>query len=256
MNTQRTDFLSKFTGEISGLNYVLLNYSNRADAAWTRDRTFEILISREDYPSLLYILSNANHVKTIRTRSGFCEQLVEIKFKDHSRLLFKIKICIRKKGFILMSASEILEGAKQVNDRIKVPLPAHQFEYFLLKSTLDNKPFSAKAQEFIDKLSFEERAQIFAHIVPKYKVVINLLDDLIDHRQRYRHRIIATLRKSRHNKGIRFFINHFYSAYTYIRFRFFDRWQALRVSDSEGQPTHAEPRHLLEMLQKYSVNRT
>ena len=203
----RQKFLSFLMKECSGLNYVLLNYINDDITDFPVDEKLEMLIEKGDYRTLLYVISKGKEIIKFKHIKNLSSNGICIKFKDRSSLNLEIKTTIERKGAVLMSTEDVFRYSVRNTQNIKVPAPCHEFEYVLLNALLNKRDVSEKYKAYFSKYSFNVRSKIFAHITPKYHLVINVLDDLYSFQKNNYRKIKAGIKSHRHNKGSRLFFN-------------------------------------------------
>lgn len=235
MNTERTYFLEKIIKEISGLNYVFLNYFFDSPEQIPSDLPVEILIDKEDYTTLLYVISSSRRITLLRTKYGMASQIVEIHFADFSSVVLKIKAALTGNGNVLMNTEDVLKTSATLMSSVKVPSPGYQFEYSLLNSTLNKVNVPEYQQKYFAKMNFDERSQIFAHITSKYKFVIHLLDDLYLFQKRNYRKINSAVSKDKVNSGLRFLIHKVQFAFKFLYTLLFASWQEINLKEQTAK---------------------
>jgi len=235
MNTERIFFINRLIKEISGLNYVLLNYFFDDVEQIPTGMPIEILIDKDDYTTLLYVISSSGRISFLRTRYGMRSQVIEIRFADLSSVVLKIKAAIAASGSILMEANDILKTARIVKSSVRIPSAGFQFEYALLNSALKKSNIPQYQQEYFGEMNFEKRSQIFAHITAKYKFVIHLLDDLYPFHSRNYSKIKSAIHRNKKNSGVHFFIHKVQFFLQYMFTLFFARWKEISLTGQNAR---------------------
>ncbi|MEO5570061.1 MAG: hypothetical protein ABIT08_02270 [Bacteroidia bacterium] len=255
MTTARNRFISFLIKECSGLNYVLLNYIYYDLAQIPSHETLEFLIDKDDYKTLLYVISSAKEIKSLKSRKEVGVQIIKIVFADHSSFVMKIKIELSRNGIILMNSREMLKHSLTNNENIKIPAPCYQFENILLSSIFNKKDVDEKFRNYFSNFNFETRSKIFAHIRPKYNFILNVLDDLYAFNDNNYSKIRNTIKSQKQNKGWRYSFHKIVFAFDYlIRFSV-TRWEQLRGTESHSENQRTVSHELKNLLQRNSLIR-
>ncbi len=237
--TKRNQFLSFFIKECSGLNYVLPSYIYSELAHLPATEPLEILIDPEDWSSMLYVISNGKAIRALRTSRTLYAQKIKITFSDSTSLILMVMTKIERNGMVLMKANQVLESAVQLPDAIKVPVPCHQFEYILFKSLLIKRDMEEKYRSYFKDFDAKVRRDVFSHIIPKYKFVINLIEDLFYYDKKFYRKINYTLAVQKENRGWRFLLHEtfFFSSLLFVAILNSGSWisDKFRISIS-GKP--------------------
>jgi|GEM_PF-3321705 len=256
MTTARYRFINFLLKECSGLNYVLLKYIYDDILQIPSDEKLEILMDKEDYKSLLYVISSAREITHIRSKRNVRSQIVNIKFSDHSSLELKIKIDIERKGIVLMNSSSVLRSAIVNKQNIKVPAPYHQFEYILLTGLLNRKDVEEKFRNYFSTFSFDQRSKIFAHLCPKYKFVLNVLDELYLFTNNNYHKVLNTIKGQKQNRGWKYAYHKSVFAYDYVISTFTRSWKQVNNQATGVEQTTNFSSELNNLLQKNALIRS
>lgn len=248
MTTARYRFINFLLRECSGLNYVLLKYIHDDIEQFSSGEKLEILIDKEDYKTLLYVISSAREISRIKSEKNVSAQRINIKFSDHSSLDIKIKIDIERRGIVLMKSRDILRSSIINKQNIKLPAPCFQFEYILLSAILNKTDVEERFRSYFSNFSFEIRSKIFAHIRPKYNFILNVLDELYKFSDGNYHKIVSTIKAQRQNKGWRYTFHKTVFAYNYLISTFVNGWQRFNergTHSSNGRTSSPELKDLL-----------
>ncbi len=203
MHLIKNQFAAHFFKEISGLNYVYLNCPCERALEAQGDEQAELLLNKEDYGALLYVITSFPRIRSIRTRKEFRAQYIQITFSDQSRFALKLMVEVMRAGKKLMEAPEVLASGGLTPEGIRTPGEGFRFEYLMLNSLFARRDMPAAYCQWVKALSDKERTAVFGHVVSKYRFVIHLLDDLFIYDARYRFRVRRILRVQSYNK--RFF---------------------------------------------------
>jgi hypothetical protein len=255
MTTARYRFINFLLKECSGLNYVLLKYIHDDIVEFASNEKLEILIDKEDYKTLLYVISSAREISRIQSRKNVSTQIINIKFSDHSSLDIKIKIDIERRGIILMNSRAILRSSSINKQNIKVPAPCFQFEYILLSAILNKTDVEDRFRNYFSNFSFETRSKIFAHIRPKYNFILNILDELYTFSDGNYHKIVNTIKAQKQNKGWRYTFHKIVFAYNYLGSTFVNGWQQFSERGSHSSNGRTASPELKDLLQRNALVR-
>jgi hypothetical protein len=248
MITSRHRFLNFLLKECSGLNYALLKYVYDDILQMPTSEKLEILIDKEDYKSLLYIISSGKGITSIRSKRNVSSQIISIKFSDHSSLDLKIKVDIERNGIVLMNSSEVLRHSVVTKQNIKTPAPYHQFEYILLSGLLNKIDVEERFRNYFSGFSFEERSKIFAYICPKYKFILNVLDELFPFSDDNYRKIAGTIKMQKQNRGWRYSFHKAAFVYDYVITGFMKGWMQFNNNQTSSAQINGtnELRNLLQ----------
>jgi thymidylate kinase len=83
----------------------------------------------------------------------------------------------------------------------------HNFEYILLFYLINGSDVPERYRAYFSTFSIEQRAEIFAHITGKYKVNINVLDELYEVNSRFTKKILGYVYGHGNNKAFHFLYN-------------------------------------------------
>lgn len=256
MATARYRFINFLLKECSGLNYVLLKYVYDDILQIPSDERLEILIEKEDYRSLLYVISSAKEITNIKSKRNVRSQIVNIKFSDHSSIEIKIKIDIERKGIFLMNSRQVLRASIVNKQNIKIPAPCYQFEHILLSGILNGKDVEEKFRNYFSNFNFEERSKIFAHICPKYKFVLNVLDELYLFNKNNFDKIESTIKAQKENRGWRYTFHKSVFVYDYLITTFMSGWDQLNKKENNSSDQGNVSSELKSLLQRNALVRT
>lgn len=253
MHTDRNQFLVFLAKECSGLNYVFLNYTFNSIFDIHSSDKLELLIDKEDYASLLYVISSGKDISKIKTKKVLYAQVIDIKFTDHSSLSFQIKTTIERNGIVLMNSSEILKESVYNEQHIKTPSPRHLFEYIVIYNLLQKKNVEDKIVNFFNAFSKETRAKIFAHIVPKYNFVINVLDELYFFGRTNYRKAHSKIGLSKQNRGLNFFIHKISFSISFVKMSIMNTWEQLLSQNVTVSGKKAVPNQIRAFLLRKAI---
>jgi len=239
MHLIKNQFTAHFFKEISGLNYVYLNCPGENALEALGDEQAELLLNKEDYGALLYVITSFPHIRSIRTRKEFRSQYIQLTFSDQSRFALKLMVEVMRAGKKLMEAPEVLASGGLTPEGIRTPGEGFRFEYLMLNALFARRDMPAAYCQWVKALSDKERTAVFGHVVSKYRFVIHLLDDLFIHDARHRFRVRRILRTQSYNKRI-------FRTFNTARFLFFrivnlltGSWK--RIDLQEGTEENPQP---------------
>ncbi len=255
MTTSRHRFINFLLKECSGLNYVLLKYIYNDILQMPASEKLEILIDKEDYKPLLYVVSSAKEITSIKSKRNVSSQIISIKFSDHSSLDLKIKVDIERNGIVLMSSSEVLKRSIVTTNNIKIPASYHQFEYILLSGLLNKVDVEERFRNYFSNFSFDERSKIFAHICPKYKFILNVLDELYTFSDGNYSKIVEAIKTQKQNKGWRYSLHKAVFIYDYLITNFIKGWMQFNNNKQISSTQINGTNELKNLLQRNALIR-
>lgn len=207
MKTDRNSFIAYFIKHITSLRYVFLKYLADSVDLIGENGDIDMLIDKKQLYRFLEIIRAGSNINRITIQQKSFVTFVSIYFDDHSYLELDLITRFDRKGLIYMDNEEVLENAVLNKENIKVPFSGHHFEYIMLFYMLNESDADKKYPEHFSKYSFEQRAEIFAYIRPKYDYVINTLDELLVFKNRIYQQTLSLIKEDEANKGIDRIVN-------------------------------------------------
>lgn len=253
MNTCRNRFIFFLVKNSSGLNYVLLKDVYNDITNLPAEHHLEMLVDPDDYSALLHVISTAKEISTIKTRKSLHSQIISLHFTDQTTLVLKIKISLERNGIVYMNAHEVLASAIINNENIKTPGLPYLFEHIMLSAILNKQDVNEKYREYFAGLDFKTRSKIFAHIRPKYNLVIHLLDDLYIFNNKHYRKIKKAINTEQQNTGWRFASHKIIFSFTFIVRLLINLFEHLSLSSSQVVNNSIPPVELKDFLQRKSM---
>ncbi len=249
----KNQFASFFFKEISGLNYVYLNHVGTDVTEIPTFSTIDLLVDREDYASLLYVITSFPHIRTIRTKKAFKTQYIQLRFADESVFSMKLLVALNRMGTKVMDAGAVLAGSRTTADGIRVPSAPHRFEYHFINAMISKEGLPEAFCHQVKGMSAEERTAIFGHLVSRYRFVIHLLDDLFSYQRKYRVRVKRTIRSEKPNRKIfRMFRSLFVLSY-WTR-NLFGAWKEIHLHPDSEEQARPLGNHIKAFLMKKAAS--
>ncbi len=231
MDCHSRKFLTHLQQHIAECNYVLLDFLPSHIRKRHAHYHLDLLVSKSHYNDLLSVLSVAESLNFLRTRMRQHSQEIELVFTDLSHLSISLRTDLHFGNLTYADVTQVFCSSRTEHG-FKVPSLAHTFEYHLLKSLAEKNDFPNAYNHYFSSCSFEERSQIFASIVPKYKFVINLLDDLMHYKSKNFRLVKQSLEKMKTNTGIHLLERWRYPLSGWMMTLFFGRWNYFYQSGS------------------------
>ncbi|MFI5218778.1 MAG: hypothetical protein ACHQNT_04755 [Bacteroidia bacterium] len=237
----------------SGLNYVLLKDIYDDITELPQEHQLEMLVDPDDYSALLHVISTGKDISTIKTKKSLHSQIISLHFTDHSSLILKIKISFERNGIVFMNAGEVLASATVNSENIKIPALPYLFEHIILLAILNKKDVNEKYREYFARLDFKSRSKIFAHIRPKYNLIIHLLDDLYIFNGKHYRNIKKTINTEQQNTGWRYAIHKIIFSFIFITHTLINFYEHLSSSNSQSVNNSMPPVELKDFLQRKAI---
>lgn len=231
MDCHSRNFLTRLQQNIADFDYALLDFIPAHIRKRHAHYHLEILISKTHYNDLLSVLSGAESLHYIRTRMRQHAQEIELVFDDLSHLSISLRTELYFQNLAYTTPAEIFRNSRTEHG-FKTPSLPHAFEYHLLKALAEKSDFPASYSEYFSQCSFEERSGVFACLVPKYKFVINLLDDLMHYKSKNYGLVKKSLKKQKANTGFHLFERWSYPLMGWFKTLLFGRWNYFYQSGS------------------------
>jgi hypothetical protein len=193
-------------------------------------------VDREDYASLLYVITSFPHIRTIRTKKTYKVQHIQLHFSDDSVFPVRLAVALNRVGRKLMDAREVLTASVTTGDGIRVPSAPHRFDYFFQRAMLDKTDMPESFCREVREMPEAERSVVFGYLVTRYRFVIHTLNDLFAYQRKYRLRVNRTLKAEKPNRKI---IRYFRSTvvFYYWLSNLFGAWKEIHLqAPSEDQP--------------------
>lgn len=236
MECHSRKFLTQLQHSITDYDYVLLDFLPVHIRKRHAHYHLDMLVNKGHYNDLLLVLSGAESLNFIRTRMSNHAQEIELVFNDLSQLSLTLRTNLYFRNLLCGNESEIISNHR-IENGFKVPSLANTFEYHLLKSLSGKNDFPHAYCVYFSHCTFEERSSVFASIVPKYKFVINVLDELMHYKSRNRRLVKKSIERMKPNKGIRLFYRLITLFSTWVKTLLFGRWNYYYQSGS-AQSVH------------------
>lgn len=231
MECHSRKFLTHLQQSIADYDYVLLDFLPASIRKRHAHYHLDLFVSKPHYNALLSVLSGAESLHFMRTRMHQLNQEIELAFNDLSHISITLRPQLHFGNLAYIEPQEVLTSIRLENG-FKVPSLAIAFEYHLLKSLAEKTDFSRGYSEYFSQRTFEERSSVFAGIVPKYKFVINVLDDLMHYKSKNFRLVKQSLKGMKPNKGMHLFDRWSYLLKKWMNTFFFGRWNYFYQSGS------------------------
>lgn len=198
---QRRRYIDYFFREISGLRYALLKFTHATTDEIPESSDIDMVIAQNSRREFLEIIGKGENIKRIHLSKKSFATYVSLLFNDGSYLEIDLLFRFDRKGIIYLDPEEILDNAEELSGGISVASKSHNFEYILLFYLLNGASVPPRYRDYFTSFSFEQRAEIFTHITARYKVNINVLDELYDFNARFTKKIVSYVHARKENRG-------------------------------------------------------
>ncbi len=188
---QRKAFLAYFFKAIKPFRYALLKFIHESIDALPENSDVDMLIDETEKPAFLQIIRKGPGIERVRLHRKSFVTFVSIFFQDGSYLEIDLINRFDRKGTIYLDSTEVLDHAFEDATGLKRAAHHHNFEYILLFYQLNSASVPERYRKYFAGFNFEQRTTIFTHVTGKYKVNINVLDELFDMNTRFSKRIIS-----------------------------------------------------------------
>ncbi len=188
---QRQAYLAYFFRALQPRRYALLKFIHGSLSNLPETSDVDLLIDKSSREDILRVIRQGPEVDRLHLHHKSFADFVSILFKDGSYLEIDLLHRFDRKGVIYLDAAEVLDQAVLNGEGLKVAAHHHNFEYILLFYQLNNAEVPQKYSNYFSDFTFEQRAAIFAHITGRYKVNINVLDELYEPNTRFSKKISA-----------------------------------------------------------------
>ena len=204
---QRGRYIDYFFREISGHRYALLKFTHTNVADIPEGSDIDMVIAQDERRAILDIIGKGPDISRIHLSKKSFATYVSLLFNDGSYLEIDLLFRFDRKGILYMNPEEILDHSIDLPGGIKAAAHHHNFEYILLFYLLNGASVPQRYRDYFSTFSFEQRSEIFLHITGRYKVNINVLDELYDIQSRFTKKIISFVHNRAENKHL-FLLTH------------------------------------------------
>lgn len=204
---QRGRYIDYFFREISGHRYALLKFTHTNVADIPEGSDIDMVIAQDERRAILDIIGKGPDISRIHLSKKSFATYVSLLFNDGSYLEIDLLFRFDRKGILYMNPEEILDHSIDLPGGIKAAAHHHNFEYILLFYLLNGASVPQRYRDYFATFSFEQRSEIFLHITGRYKVNINVLDELYDVQSRFTKKIISFVHNRAENKHL-FLLTH------------------------------------------------
>jgi thymidylate kinase len=203
----RQAYLRYYFEAIKSQEYALLKFIHGSVAEIPESSDVDMLIGADQRRLFLDIIGKGPDIKRIHLAKKSFATYVSLLFNDGSYLEIDLIFRFDRKGTIYLQANEILDHANESADGLKIASHRHNFEYVLLFYLINGADVPERYRAYFSTFSFEQRAEIFAHITGKYKVNINVLDELYEVNSRFTKKILGYVNGHGSNKAFHYLYN-------------------------------------------------
>ncbi len=204
---QRGRYIDYFFREISGHRYALLKFTHTDVADIPEGSDIDMVIAQDERRAILDIIGKGPDISRIHLSKKSFATYVSLLFNDGSYLEIDLLFRFDRKGILYLNPEEILDHSIDLPGGIKAAAHHHNFEYILLFYLLNGASVPQRYRDYFSTFSFEQRSEIFLHITGRYKVNINVLDELYDIQSRFTKKIISFVHNRAENKHL-FLLTH------------------------------------------------
>ena len=204
---QRGRYIDYFFREISGHRYALLKFTHTNVADIPEGSDIDMVIAQDERRAILDIIGKGPDISRIHLSKKSFATYVSLLFNDGSYLEIDLLFRFDRKGILYLNPEEILDHSIDLPGGIKAAAHHHNFEYILLFYLLNGASVPQRYRDYFSTFSFEQRSEIFLHITGRYKVNINVLDELYDVQSRFTKKIISFVHNRAENKHL-FLLTH------------------------------------------------
>lgn len=200
--SQRHGYINYWFRAIAPLPYALLKFMH-STATEIPDRSdIDMLVAPDQRRAFLDLIGKGPDIKRIHLSKKSYATYVSLLFNDGSYLEIDLIFRFDRKGIVYLDPEEILVAAEELPSGLKVASRHHNFEYILLFYLLNGASVPARYRDYFSSFTPKERSEIFAHITGRYKININILDDLYPVNSRFTKKIIGQIHQRPVNQGV------------------------------------------------------
>lgn len=198
--SQRRSYIEYFFKAIAPLPYALLKFTHRSAEEIPDRADIDMVIAQESRRDFLELIGKGPDIKRIHLSKKSFATYVSLLFNDGSYLELDLIFRFDRKGILYLNPEEILYAAEELPSGLKVASHSHNFEYILLFYLLNGASVPHHYRDYFASFTFEQRSAIFLHITGRYKVNINVLDELYEVNSRFTKKIIGYIHRRPENQ--------------------------------------------------------
>lgn len=200
--SQRHGYINYLFRAIAPFPYALLKFMHSKPAEIPDRSDIDMLVAQDQRRAFLDLIGKGPEIKRIHLSEKSYATYVSLLFHDNSYLEIDLIFRFDRKGIIYLDPEEVLLSAEELPSGLKVASKHHNFEYTLLFNLLNGASVPERYCHYFSSFTPEQRSEIFAHITSRYKININVLDDLYPVHSRFTKKIIAQIHQRSVNQGI------------------------------------------------------
>ena len=199
---QRKAYLQYFFKAIQPLRYALLKFVHTSVDQIDESSDVDMVITQGETALFLDVIRKGPDIEKVTLHRKSFATYVSLYFADGSYLEIDLINQFNRKGIQYLNPQEVLDHSTLNANGLKLASHHHNFEYILLFYQLNHSAVPEKYRDYFTTFTFEERASIFTHITSRYKVNINVLDELYEIKTRFSKKIVAYVKRLPVNKGL------------------------------------------------------
>lgn len=174
---QRQAFIRYFFQAAKTQAYALLKQF-KGTAGIEEYADLDLVIPREARKAFIQLIQLGPNLQGLHIQKKSFVTYASLYFKDGSYLEIDLIHRFDRKGIIYLDAEEIIEDATESSEGVKLASLEHNFEYIVLFHLLNNAPVPVPYQQYFNNCSREDRNRIFAHMISRYKLTLQTIDEL------------------------------------------------------------------------------
>ncbi len=203
----RQEFLHNFFSAASEFHYAMLKFTYKSIDEIPETSDIDLLIKQKDRKNFIQIIRNGRNIEWVHLYKKSFVTFVNISFKDGTYLEVDLIHRFDRKGVIYLDAKDILKHSKETAEGVSVSSIKHMFEYVILFNLINGANTPDRYVQYFSSFNVEERREIFGYICHKYKLTLNILDELFSHTGKDSKKIVESIKLQPGNRNFFRFLN-------------------------------------------------
>lgn len=194
-------YLERCLKRLVRVRYAIHHHDRTLAQTWESGAVLQILTDRRNRDRILdAFLKDSDTVSAdVRKRNYRTEVLLRTTqgIKVRLRMMHRLDFM----GLVYLDMYEMLTECITDSSGIKWLSPAVHFEEVILHHRVRVETLPDRYREYFSSLDDESRNAIFRHMTAKYRVNINVIEDLYKHHSRFTRKILHVAESRPENKG-------------------------------------------------------
>lgn len=195
------EYINRCLKRLTRIRYAVHHYDRPLPDILASGKVLQLLSDRQNRERILNAFLQDPDTVSADVRKRNFRTEVMLKLSDGDKVRLRIVHRLEYMGLVYMNTQEILRKCTVDSNGIKwLSAPCH-FEEVILYHRMRSEALSDRFKQYFSTLDDETRNAIFRHMTGKYRVNINVIEDLYKHNTRFTVKILQVAESRPENKG-------------------------------------------------------